>query len=74
MRRRCDDGIAGIHSNYDITEDFESRWQRMKKWFIGLVLLFIAVFIWVLLWMLLSGTLMGAAGYASILHGILEFL
>ena len=73
----------------------------MKKWFIGLLLLFIAVFIWVPLWMLLSGTLMGAgelssnlaryvahhcklpdfagicgtaAGYASILHGILEFL
>lgn len=44
----------------------------MKKWFIGLVLLFIAVFIWVLLWMLLSGTLMGAGELSSNLAPVLE--
>ncbi len=43
----------------------------MKRWLIGLVLVFIAAFVWIPLWMLLSGTFMGSAELSENLAPVL---
>ncbi len=44
----------------------------MRKWLIGVILVFVAFFIWVPLWLLISGSLMGASEASQNLAPVLE--
>ena len=44
----------------------------MRKWLIGVILVFVAFFIWIPLWLLVSGSLMGASEASQNLAPVLE--
>lgn len=44
----------------------------MRKWLIGVILIFVAFFIWIPLWLLISGSLMGASEASQNLAPVLE--